>query len=171
MLSDFFFIIIPQQKCTAIFATKDVLANIPAIFCLVEEYIFMDFNLSLWLCWLLALPCNFLFFWTVLHKRKFHEYQSFVTMSPHFSFGQFNEKHWLRRFWQHFFARRFTPRPRMLLKFGQKGRCRLYLSCIQHQTRSRSEMSGKKLMSNNVSAEPSWTQVHYVATVKSKFVK
>ena len=74
----------------------------------------------------------------------------------HFSFGQSNDRHWLRRFWQQFFATRFVPRPPLLLKFGHMIDVGYiyHVSKFQQQTRSRSETSGKKLMSNNVSAVP-----------------
>ena len=37
----------------------------------------------------------------------------------HFSFGQSNDRHWLRLFWWHFFAIRFALRPCRVLKFGR----------------------------------------------------
>ena len=79
-------------------------------------------------------------------------------LGHHFSFGQSNDRHWLRRFWQQFFARGFAPRPPLLLKFGHM----IYVGYIYHvskfqqQRRSRSKTSGKKLMSNKVSAVPPW---------------
>ena len=74
----------------------------------------------------------------------------------HFSFSQSNDRHWLRRFLQQFFARRFVPRPRLLLKFGHMIDVGYiyHVSKFQQQTRSRSKTSGQKLMSNKVLAVP-----------------
>ena len=89
-----------------------------------------------------------LYFATLL-KKKLHSFECI-----HFSFGQFNDRHWLGCFWQQFCTRSFA---RLLLTFGHIIDVGwIYnVSKFQHQTRSRSETSDKKLMSNNVSAVPS----------------
>ena len=85
-----------------------------------------------------------------LTPSRAHLYQKKNPLNKyHFSFGQSNDRHCLRR---------FVPRPRLLLKFGNMidvgYTC--HVSKFQQQTRSRSKMSVKKLMSNNILAVPHW---------------
>ena len=67
-------------------------------------------------------------------------------LSNHFSFGQSNDSHCLRRFWQHLFARRPSPRAHLMQKFGHMIDVGYFYHVLkfQHQTRSRSETPGKK---------------------------